>query len=133
TPVAGKEVVIRTSTPDDQLPAGTRVNPANAPKMAKLIANTGTWVLNTEQGASHYRLIGLEVAPAAGHEMINVILLAGWRSERPRPLHHRQQLSGGRRREPDVRRRRSLDPRPGSVRYPDSEQYVFKTASMESG
>jgi hypothetical protein len=78
--VAGKEVVIRTSTPDDQLPAGVRVGPPDAPKMPKLIASNTGWVLNTDQGAAHYRLIGLELAPAAGYAMNNVVLLGGWTS-----------------------------------------------------
>jgi len=78
--VAGKEVVIRTSTPDDQLPAGIRVSPADAPKMPKLIASNTGWVLYTDQGAAHYRLIGLQLTPAAGYAMNNVVLLGGWTS-----------------------------------------------------
>jgi hypothetical protein len=78
--IAGQEVVIRTSTPDDQLPSGLRVSPADAPKMPKLIASTTGWVLNTDQGAAHYRLIGLELTPAAGYAMNNVVLLGGWTS-----------------------------------------------------
>lgn len=37
----GAEIVIRTSTPDDQLPAGQRVTPADAAKMARLEARGG--------------------------------------------------------------------------------------------
>ena len=75
----GPEIVIRTSTPDDELPAGVRVSPQDSPKMPKL-TSSGPWVLNTQQAAANYRLIGLEIAPAPGHEMINVVLLGTWSS-----------------------------------------------------
>src|SRR5262245_46688219 len=75
----GPEIVIRTSTPDDELPAGVRVSPQDSPKMPKL-TSSGLWVLTTEQAAANYRLIGLEIAPAPGHEMINVVLLGSWSS-----------------------------------------------------
>jgi hypothetical protein len=76
--VDGPPIVIRTSTTDDQLPAGVRVSPQDAAKMPKLIAGVGTWVLNTEEAAANYMLIGLEIAPAPGYEMLNVVLLGSW-------------------------------------------------------
>lgn len=53
-------ITIRSS---GALPAsGTRVSPANAPAMAKLVP--GHWVesaINTAEGAHHYRIVGIEV------------------------------------------------------------------------
>lgn len=74
---AGLEVVIRTATPDDHLSPGTRVSPADAPKLAKLVAASAA-VVRTAPSAGHYRLIGLEIAPTAGTELTNVVLLGSW-------------------------------------------------------
>ena len=58
-------IVIRTATPDEQFAApGTRVSPALAPKMAKIVASSTP--ITVEKGAGHYRLIGLEVTATAG-------------------------------------------------------------------
>lgn len=57
-------VTIRTSTPDKEFPPpGTRVSPAHAPLMPKLIAWKGEGVIIADRGAHHYRFIGIEVAP----------------------------------------------------------------------
>jgi hypothetical protein len=51
---------------EQRLPAaGQRVNPSSAPLMAKLVASSGS-VIETEAGAHHYWLIGVEIAPADG-------------------------------------------------------------------
>ncbi len=58
-------IVIRTSTPDAQLATpGTRVSPALAPKMARVVASES--VIQVAKGAHHFRFIGIEVAPAPG-------------------------------------------------------------------
>jgi hypothetical protein len=70
-------IIIRTSTPDANLPPeGTRISPANAPQLPKLIlpADTGP-VIAFAPGAHHYRLLGLELSPAPGifiHSLIDV-------------------------------------------------------------
>jgi hypothetical protein len=52
-------IVIRTS---GTLPAeGTRVTPAHAPQMARIVSPNATSAIRTAPGASHYRLMGLEV------------------------------------------------------------------------
>jgi hypothetical protein len=57
-------ITIRTSTSDDQLDPANRVTPADAPLLARVISpGNGLPALRTEPGASHYRLIGLELAP----------------------------------------------------------------------
>jgi Bacterial Ig-like domain (group 2) len=48
-------------------PAGTRITPADAPRLARLVAaNAASQVLKTEAGAHHYRLIGLEITAQPG-------------------------------------------------------------------
>src|SRR5207248_1118623 len=50
-------IVIRTSTPDETLPPGRRVEPGQARLMPVLMAGSEP-VIATAQGAHHYRLIG---------------------------------------------------------------------------
>ncbi|MDQ3142718.1 MAG: T9SS type A sorting domain-containing protein [Bacteroidota bacterium] len=54
-------IYIRTSK-ESSLPApGTRISPADAPNMAKILSAGMVSAFLTESGASHYRLIGLEI------------------------------------------------------------------------
>src|SRR5215468_9394209 len=57
-------ITIRTSTPDANLPQGTRVTPASALLMPKIVTPNSAPALEADSGAHHYRLIGLEVAQA---------------------------------------------------------------------
>ncbi|MBK9313220.1 MAG: right-handed parallel beta-helix repeat-containing protein [Acidobacteria bacterium] len=65
---AGSEwIVIRTSAPDSSLPPpGTRITPAAAASLPKIVTPNSAPALQTTHGAHHYRFIGLEVAQAAG-------------------------------------------------------------------
>jgi hypothetical protein len=55
-------ITVRTSTPDAAFPsAGTRVGPADALLMPKLLTATSFPALTTAPGAHHYRLVGLEL------------------------------------------------------------------------
>ncbi len=66
-------IVIRTDTPDGDLPApGTRVVPEDAPKLAVVEAGSGS-AIQTASGAHHYRFIGIEVRPSAGVALKNLI------------------------------------------------------------
>jgi hypothetical protein len=67
-------ITVRTSTPDSRLPAGIRVTPAHAALMPKLVAASGS-VITTAAGAHHYRFIGLEVSPAPGASLRNLVAL----------------------------------------------------------
>ena len=58
-------IVIATGD-KDLVPADERVIPADAAMMAKLVSSTGGAVIETEPGAHHYRLVGLEVLPVEG-------------------------------------------------------------------
>lgn len=60
-------IVIRTSTPDASLPPpGTRITPAAAGLLPKIVTPNVGPALETVPGANHYRFIGVEVAQAAG-------------------------------------------------------------------
>ena len=68
-------VIVRTSAPDSSLPPpGTRVTPSHAHVMPKLVAAAGS-VLTTAQAAHHYRFIGIEIEPTAGHFLYNLVQL----------------------------------------------------------
>jgi hypothetical protein len=56
-----------TITSSGTLPAsGTRVTPANAPQMARIIARDQSFALATAPGAHDYRLVGLEISVTPG-------------------------------------------------------------------
>jgi len=70
-------IVLRTSAADIALPPpGTRVDPSQARLMPKLEASSGS-VIRTAPGAHHYRFIGLEIRPAPGAFLNNLVLLGG--------------------------------------------------------
>jgi hypothetical protein len=58
-------IVIRTSALGAGFPAeGTRVGPADAPLMARLVTPNSAPAVSTASGAHHYRLVGLEIGVA---------------------------------------------------------------------
>lgn len=66
-------ITVRTGAPDSALgPAGRRIGPAQSQLMPGLIASGGS-VLSLESGAHHYRFIGLEISPAPGTFLTNVV------------------------------------------------------------
>ncbi|HYV84811.1 MAG TPA: hypothetical protein VFB49_02775 [Patescibacteria group bacterium] len=73
----GGWVVLRTSAADADLPPpGTRIDPGHASLLPKLQAPSGA-VLETSPGATHYRLVGLEIRPSPGRFLQNLVLLGG--------------------------------------------------------
>ena len=64
-------ITVRSSRVLD-LPAGQRVAPSDAPLMAVLESGHPS-VVQTEAGAHHYRLVGLEIRPATGEFMFNIV------------------------------------------------------------
>lgn len=70
---AGKGWIVIRSSSSNLLPAGRRVTPAEAPLMPKLEARFGA-VISAEAGAHHYRFVGLEMRPAKGVSLGNVVL-----------------------------------------------------------
>ena len=64
--IDGDGWIVVTSAPAPGLPApGSRVGPMHASQMARLRASSGA-VIVADEGAHHYRLIGLDIAPAPG-------------------------------------------------------------------
>src|SRR5262245_4184769 len=47
-------------------PPGQRADPSHARAMPKIVASSGDAVIETAEGAHHYRIVGLEIAPADG-------------------------------------------------------------------
>ena len=72
-------ITVRTSTPDADLPApGTRVTPAQADLMPKLISLNSAPTLSAAAGAQGYRLIGLDVSVAPSVSTIfNIVAFGG--------------------------------------------------------
>ena len=61
----GKWIYIQSSALNRLPPPGTRVGPADAPNMAKIVTPNGTTALLPVPGANHYRLVGLEITTAS--------------------------------------------------------------------
>jgi hypothetical protein len=80
-PKAGSErIVIRTNT---ALPAeGERMTPARAGNLAKLVSPTASAVLRTTGNASHYRIVGVEIAMASNVTYSWNMVLLGSTEER---------------------------------------------------
>ena len=72
----GEQWIVIASAAKNLPAAGTRVSPSDAPKMPKIIAESGS-VFRAEAGAHHYRLVGLEIAPADGTALTNLVELGG--------------------------------------------------------
>jgi len=75
-------IIVRTAAPDSGLPpTGTRVTPAHATVMPKLVAGNGaSAVIQAAPGAHHFRFIGIEVSPETGAFVYSLMELG---SERP--------------------------------------------------
>lgn len=76
---AGSEwIVVRSATPDERLPVpGTRVTPAFAPVMPKIVSPNSGPAVSTEPGAHHYRFIGVEFSAEASAKTIYSIVAFG--------------------------------------------------------
>lgn len=81
-------ILIRTSAPDDKLPAaGQRVGPADAAWMPKLQSSKES-VISAEPGAHHYRFFGIEMSPSAGRFLLNVALIGNHETSLAQQPHH---------------------------------------------
>ena len=70
-----------------ELPAGRRVDPSHARSMPKLIASSRSAIVSAP-GAHHYRFAGVEVAPAPGVFLHNLIELGGEDANLTQVPHH---------------------------------------------
>ena len=70
-------ITVRTSAPDESLPApGTRITPAYASVLPKIVSPGPPAALQTAPGAHHYRIIGVEFAVAPGaSRCYNLVML----------------------------------------------------------
>src|SRR5262249_26656578 len=70
-------IIVRTSAPDSSLPSlGTRVTPVYAHVMPKVVVGAGVGgAIQTAPGAHHFRFIGIEVGPASGTFVSNLVEL----------------------------------------------------------
>ena len=80
-------LTVRSSAPDSSLPPpGTRIDPAYAAVMPKLVAASGS-VITTASGAHHYRFVGIEIRPSEGNFLYNLVQL-GYRERSLDDLPH---------------------------------------------
>lgn len=83
----GDRWIVITSDRLRELPAGRRVNPSHARSMPKLIASSRSAIIS-DPGAHHYRFAGIEVAPASGVFLHNLIELGGEDANLTQVPHH---------------------------------------------
>jgi hypothetical protein len=67
-------VTVRSSATDEVLPPGRRIGPGQAHLLPKLESSEGS-VVSAASGARRYRLVGLEIRPAAGQALLNLVTL----------------------------------------------------------
>jgi hypothetical protein len=58
-------------------PAGTRVSPANASNMPKILAPNGQSAITTVANSHHFRFVGIELAPVSGATKIYTVVVIG--------------------------------------------------------
>src|SRR5262245_42485213 len=68
--------------------SGQRANPSHARAMARLVAASGDAVVETAPGAHHYRLVGLEIAPADGVLLMALIQAGASEADASALPHH---------------------------------------------
>src|SRR5262245_54037372 len=67
-------IVIRSSAEDSDLPPpGTRITPARSSIMPKLISPNSDPAVYTDEGAHHYRFIGVEFGVATGKDIYHIV------------------------------------------------------------
>ena len=67
---------------------GTRVSPANATSMPKILAPNGLNALHTVANSHHFRFVGIEFAPASGTTQIYSVVVIGNSDASPATLPH---------------------------------------------
>jgi hypothetical protein len=81
-------IVIGPRTERGLPPAGRRVDPSHAKAMAKLVASSGDAIVDADPGAHHYKLIGLEIAPADGEFVRALVQIGSKESTADNVPHH---------------------------------------------
>lgn len=81
-------ITIRSAA-SDKLPVDRRVSPEDRSSMPVLEADAGHLaVVSVEPGASHYRLVGLEIRPVAGEFLHNIVSVGRGNEAEPDLPHH---------------------------------------------
>jgi hypothetical protein len=71
-------ITVRTSASDADLPPGVRVGPGDVAKLARIVSpGGGLPAVRTEPGAHHYRLVGIEIAPATPDALVYSLVALG--------------------------------------------------------
>jgi len=71
-------IVIRTAAPDSSLPPdGRRITPAYASVLPKIVSSNSAPAFQTDRGAHHYRLVGLEITVASDVPLIYNLVAFG--------------------------------------------------------
>src|SRR5262249_32395757 len=66
-------ITVRASTSDANLPPGTRVTPASASSMPKIMSPNSEPATQTDSGAHHFRFVGIEFGVAPGTPIYNIV------------------------------------------------------------
>ena len=69
-------------------PAGTRVGPANAANMPKILAPNGLNALTTVANSHHFRFVGIEFAPLSASTLVYSVVAIGNADRSPATLAH---------------------------------------------
>ena len=129
--VGGSGWIVITSAAAGELPAGERIRPEHRRHLPKLISATAP-VIDAGAGVHHVRLIGLEIAPAAGTYLRTLIDLGGEASELAALPEHivieRCYLRG----DPKRGSRRGIALNAGNVAIVDSHLEGFKEVGADS-
>jgi hypothetical protein len=80
-------ILITSRVAPEPLGVGQYVTPADAPRMPKLVAASGPVVI-AEPSAHHYRLVGLEIMPADGAFLHNLVMLGSMERDVDDLPHH---------------------------------------------
>ena len=80
-------IVIASSAASDLPTPGHHVSPADAVRMPKLVASSGS-VFEAQPGAHHYRLVGLEITPSDGVALNTLVRLGEDESSLDAMPHH---------------------------------------------
>ena len=81
-------IVIGPRTERGLPPPQQRVAPEHARAMPKLVAASGDAVIETAEGAHHYRLVGLEIAPANGVFLRAIVQIGAYEKNVAALPHH---------------------------------------------
>jgi hypothetical protein len=79
-------IYVVSSHLSDLPPPGTRVSPANAASMPKILAPNAQSALVTESSSHHFRFVGIEFAPVSGSKQIYQVVTIGNGDKSPATL-----------------------------------------------